>query len=327
MADHFISIIIPVYNGAQTIGRCLESVFQTSYPSFECIVVDDRSSDDTLRIAEAYDARIIRLDGRRGASFARNRGAEAAKGDILLFIDADVTMYPDCLDRVEKNYRDQPEIAALFGTYDDKPDGANFLSQYKNLFHHYIHQTSQEDASTFWTACGAVRKDVFIEVGMFNEKTRMMEDVELGYKLKAANHKIHLDKGLHVKHLKRYNFSYLLKSDLFDRAIPWTMLILANKQPINDLNLKPQHKLSAVIVILLIASVAAAAISLRFLFALPVLLAVFFQMNQEFYGFYLRKRGVVFTLKVIPLHFLYYLYGTLGFIAGHYKYYVNSKAS
>ncbi|HDH53737.1 MAG TPA: glycosyltransferase [Nitrospirae bacterium] len=326
-AAHFISIIIPVYNGGKTIGRCLESIFKSTYPSYECVVVDDRSNDDTHRIIQSFDARIIQLDGQRGAAYARNRGAEAARGDILLFIDADVTIYPDCLDKVARLFEANPGISALFGTYDDQPDGPNFLSQYKNLFHHFVHQTSGEDASTFWTACGAIKKDVFFEVGEFNEETRMMEDIELGYKLKAKNHKIRLDKGLVVKHLKRYSFSCLLKSDLFDRAIPWTILILNNKQVANDLNLKTTHKLSALVVIFLVASVFIAPVSMWFVLIIPVLLTVFFLINHEFYGFYFRKRGSMFTLKVIPLHILYYLYGTLGFMIGHYKYYLNKRTS
>ncbi len=323
--QQFISIIIPVYNGGSTIGRCLESVSRSSYPSFECIVVDDRSNDDTLKIAQSFNVKVVHLDGHKGAAYARNRGAEAARGDILLFIDADVTIYPDCLDKVNRHFEDNQETSAVFGTYDDQPDSKNFLSQYKNLFHHYIHQTSKEEASTFWTACGAVKKEAFFKVGMFNERCRMMEDIELGYRLLSENHKIHLDKGLTVKHLKRYSFSYLLKSDLFDRAIPWTILILSNKQSANDLNLKTGHKISAVIVILLLASVFVAAISVRFVLAIPVLLIIFFVMNYNFYSFYLKKRGLMFTLKVIPFHFLYYLYGTLGFIIGHYKYYVQKK--
>ncbi len=324
---HFISIIIPVYNGGKTIRRCLESVFTSTYPSYECVVVDDRSNDDTHQILQSFDARVIQLDGHSGAAYARNRGAEAARGDILLFIDADVTIYPDCLDKVAELFEKKPGMSALFGTYDDQPDGSNFLSQYKNLFHHFVHQTSREDASTFWTACGAIKKNVFFEVGEFNEKTRMMEDIELGYKLKAKNHKIHLEKGLFVKHLKRYSFSYLLKSDLFDRAIPWTILILNNKQSANDLNLKTTQKLSALIVIFLIASIIIAPVSIWFALTIPFLLTAFFLMNHEFYGFYLRKRGSLFMLRVIPFHILYYLYGTLGFIIGHYRFYLNKRTS
>ena len=62
-----------------------------------------------------------------------------------------------------------PDMVALFGSYDDEPAETNLLSQYKNLLHHYVHQTSQEDAFSFWTGCGAIRRDIFMEMGGFNE--------------------------------------------------------------------------------------------------------------------------------------------------------------
>ena len=151
MSNHFVSIIIPVYNGSKTLGRCLETVYESSYQNFECIVVDDHSNDNTLSVAESFGTKIIRSDKQIGAAHARNRGAEAAQGDILLFVDADVEIYPDCIGEVVKTFKENPEISALFGSYDDQPGSSNFFSQYKNLFHHYIHQTSHEDASTFWS--------------------------------------------------------------------------------------------------------------------------------------------------------------------------------
>lgn len=326
MSNTFISIIIPVYNGAKTLGFCLESVFKSSYPKFECIVVDDHSNDYSLEIAEGFDTKIIKLDKQQGAAYARNQGAEAAEGDILLFVDADVTIYPDSIDKVIKAFENHPEISALFGSYDDQPGSSNFLSQYRNLFHHYIHQTSLEDASTFWTGCGAIKREIFFKVGKFNESRRMMEDIELGYKLKSKNYRILLTKNLTVKHLKHYSFLNLLKSDLFDRAIPWTVLMLSNKQYTRDLNLKPAYKLSAMSLILLIICGLLSIKSVWFMLGIPILLFFFFLMNSDFYNFFLKKKGPLFVLNVIPLHFLYYLYSSLGFIIGYYKYYFKKES-
>ena len=326
MSKYFISIIIPVHNGAKTLGLCLESVFKSSYPNFECIVVDDCSTDKTIEIAESFDIKALRLDRQQGAAHARNRGAEAAKGDILLFIDADVTIYPNTLEKVAENFENNPTISALFGSYDDQPGHSNFLSQYRNLLHHYIHQTSLEDASTFWTGCGAIRRDVFLKIGQFNEKRRMMEDIEIGYKLKAKNHKIRLVKELIVKHFKHYSFVNLLKSDLIDRAIPWTVLMLSNKNYTTDLNLKTSHKLSAIILVLLIISAFIATMSSWFVLVIPILLLLlFFYMNSDFYHFFLKKRGFLFTLKVIPFHLLYYFYSSLGYLVGLYKYHLKKE--
>ncbi len=323
MANSFISIIIPVYNGSNTIGQCLRAIFESSYPNFECIVVDDHSSDNTLEIAESSGAKIIKLHKQKGAAYSRNRGAEAAQGDILLFIDADVEIYPDSLKKVVKAFSENPDISGLFGSYDDEPGSSNFFSQYKNLFHHYIHQTARRDASTFWTGFGAVKKDVFFDVGKFDEKCRMMEDIELGYKLKAKRYKIRLFKELVVKHLKHYSFLIMLKSDFFDRAIPWTLLMLRNRQFTSDLNLKRGYKLSALVVVLLIACIFLMLQSAWFMFAIPILFSIYLLLNYDFYKFFSKKKGLAFALKVVPFHALYYLYSTLGFLMGSCKYYLS----
>jgi len=73
-------------------------------------------------------------------------------------LDADVTLQPDGAARVLKAFDQSPSLAALFGSYDDSPRASNFLSQYKNLFHHYVHQNAHERAFTFWSGCGAIRR-------------------------------------------------------------------------------------------------------------------------------------------------------------------------
>ncbi len=323
MYHHSVSIIIPVYNGSKTLKLCLESVFNSYYRNFECIVVDDHSIDNTVMIAESFDTKIIKLPRQRGVANARNRGAEVARGNILLFVDADVTIYPDSLEKVVKDFEENPDVSAVFGSYDDQPGCANFFSQYKNLFHHYIHQTSREDASTFWAGCGAVKKETFHAVGGFDQKKYSMpciEDIEMGCRMTNMGYRILLDKQLRVKHLKHFSFLKLIKSDIFDRAIPWTVMMLTNKQFANDLNLKAKHKFSAAILILVIFSIFMTTKLIWFIFPISALLAIILFLNYDFYTFFLKKKGLIFTLRVVPLHFLYYLYSTLGFIMGYCMY-------
>ena len=324
MSSSLISIIIPVYNGENTIGHCLDSIFQSIYKDFECIVIDDHSSDNTLDIVKGYNAKLVQSDKQQGASYARNQGAETAKGDILLFIDSDVTIYPDTLGKVIDAFDGNPQISALFGSYDDNPWHTNFLSQYRNLFHHFIHQTSHENASTFWTGFGAVKKDTFFKAGKFDENCRMMEDIELGYKLKAQNCDILLVKDIVVKHYKCYTFFSLLKSDFFDRAIPWTVLMLKNKENTSDLNFKISHKLSAAVVMVLLLFILISIINFWAIPAVLVLLLLYLALNLDVYQFYFQKRGLLFSLKVIPLHILYYVYSSIGFVAGTLKYYIDN---
>lgn len=136
----------------------------------------------------------------------------------------------------------------MFGSYDDTPGEPNFFSQYRNLLHHYVHQTGNEDASTFWGACGAIRRDIFMKMNGFDEgyARPSIEDIELGYRLKQAGHRIFLAKDIQITHLKRWTLWSMLSADFFCRALPWTRLILENGGFVNDLNLKVSSRVSVI---------------------------------------------------------------------------------
>lgn len=314
------SVIIPVRNGCRTLPQCLRSIFASSYKDFECIVVDDESSDHSADLAESIGVRVIRLDRRQGAATARNRGAEAAEGDILVFTDADVQIYADTLEKTVKVFAEEPDLAAVFGSYDNDPACVNFCSQYKNLFHHFIHQHGREDAGTFWSGFGAIRKTAFIGVAGFDPRCRMMEDIQLGYKLKAIGCRIRLNKSLVVKHLKNYSFLSLVKSDLFDRAVPWTMLMLRHGRMADDLNLKPRYKISAACSLLVVFCLVLAPLSIWFLAVIPFLMGAFLILNVDLSRFFLGARGARFAVKALALYFLYYLYSMVGFALGIVRY-------
>jgi glycosyltransferase involved in cell wall biosynthesis len=421
-----ISVIIPAGNSARTIGECLDAVVGSDYRDYECIVVDDGSTDGSFEVAQQYPVRAIRLNGNpHGPAYARNRGAEIAKGDLLVFLDADVLVRPDTLTRVVNSFSANGHLDAMFGSYDEEPQDGGFLSQYKNLFHHFVHQQGREEASTFWSGCGAIRREVFLAMGGFDEKRYSrpsIEDIELGLRLKARNGDIHLNKDIQVKHLKRWTLWGLIKSEILDRGIPWTSLILRSRKIPDDLNLRLSQRASAILmwlillnlgitaffhevallpllgalfvtfivcwdwndgpgrfvmsrraqaftylligtiavlavflqherllaplVLVFVATVAAprlteasalwrraffatmvlaVAVSVVLLvssfslqFALPLLgmLLLLILLNHRFYSFFVRKRGVIFTLAVVPFHLLYFVYSTLAFAAG-----------
>src|SRR5262245_62255623 len=88
-----VSVIIPVYNGAAFLRLCLEAVVATDYASYECIVVDDGSTDDSRTIAAQFPmpVRVVDIsDGPRGPAHARNRGDQRARGELLIFVDVEV---------------------------------------------------------------------------------------------------------------------------------------------------------------------------------------------------------------------------------------------
>jgi len=313
-----ISVIIPVRDGGPNFYRCLQGITEASPPPTEIIVVADGDTDGSWRAGEEYGAKVLRIPKPQGPARARNLGAREAQGDILLFLDADVVIHSDAIRQVEATFRNDPQLAALFGSYDDEPEENNFLSQYKNLFHHYVHQISREEASTFWSGFGAIRRKVFLEMGGFDEAYRKpcIEDIEMGYRLKQAGYRIRLSKGLQVKHLKRWNIGSLLKSDFFDRALPWTELILKDRSFINDLNLSTSSRLGVVSTYGFLAALVGSfwwptSFAAAGAFALCLIL-----IGMPVYQFFFRKRGFWFTIGAIPWHWFYYFYSGLAFAIG-----------
>lgn len=312
-----VSIVVPVHNGGESFRQCLASLL-THASSAEIIVVADGDSDGSWRHAEAAGVKVLRVEVAGGPAKARNLGAKAAQGDILFFVDADVTIAPTTLDQIVTLFRNNSDLTAVIGSYDDAPGAKNFLSQYKNLFHHYTHQTAREEASTFWGACGAIRRDVFLSIGGFDERYRYpsIEDIELGYRLRRAGYNILLCKTLQVKHLKHWKPISLLRAEIFYRALPWTELILRDRLFVNDLNLSSSNRLSVILTFGLLGCLVGLGWSsnlfvLASLFSLALLI-----INSPVYRFFWEKRGFAFTLRVIPWHWLYFLYSGLSFAWG-----------
>jgi GT2 family glycosyltransferase len=296
---------------------------QCSPAPAEVIVVADGETDGSWRIAEELGARVVRLPASMGPARARNLGASAAKGDILFFVDADVVVYPDVVGQVIDALSNDPTLAAVFGSYDDEPSETNFLSQYKNLFHHYVHQTAREDSSSFWGACGAIRREAFLSVGGFEESYRHpeIEDIALGNRLKAAGHRIRLLKTLRVKHLKRWEARNLIATDFFHRALPWTDLILGGGQFINDLNIKLSDRMSVALIHLALTGIVGTVVFPWLLLVSLAAMLSLLPLNMDLYLFFKDKRGAVFALKAIPWHWLYLHYCGVAFfigVTGHY---------
>jgi glycosyltransferase involved in cell wall biosynthesis len=268
-----ISVIIPVYNGAQQLEMNLQAIADSKVAPMEVIVVDDGSTDTSIDVAQRFGAKILSTGGRTGPAHARNLGAKEAKGEILFFIDADVCVHADTIGRVMKAFADDPKLDALIGSYDTAPQATDFLSRYKNLMHCFVHQTARREACTFWSGCGAIRRQIFAEHSGFDEGYRRpaIEDIELGYRLMRAKRKLMLDRDVLVKHLKRWTFWNLIKTDILDRGVPWTELILRDRSMPNDLNLQISQRISVALVFLLFGCALEGAIRWRGYFLTPVL--------------------------------------------------------
>ena len=313
-----VSVITPVHDGGAAFRACLAALATCTPPAHELIVVADGSRDGSADIAAASGAKVIQLPGTVGPARARNIGAAAATGDVLLFVDADVVVPPGLIGRVAAYLQANSAIAAVIGSYDDAPADPGFLSQYRNLLHHYVHQTGHEEASTFWCGCGAIRRPVFIDAGGFHGGfgDPSIEDIEFGYRVRNGGHRIRLAKDLQVTHLKRWTPLLMLRTDVFARAVPWTRLIIRSRVLPNDLNVKTSSRASVALVFTLMASLAAAPRLTWGAAAAALAGSGLVALNAGFYWFLWRVRGPLFMMAAVPWHWAYYACAGIGFIIG-----------
>ena len=313
-----VSIVIPVHVGALGFDKCLASVRALSPPADEVLVVVDGPAAEPMRLAEESGATVLSTPTSEGPARARNLAARTARGDVLFFIDADVAASPDAVGRIQRLFAADSGLDAVIGSYDDAPGQTNFLSQYRNLLNHYVHQVGNERASTFWGACGAIRREVFLRHGGLDETYAKpsIEDIELGYRLRRAGHRIMLCKELQCTHLKRWTFGTMVRTDFFDRAVPWARLIAAKGGMVNDLNLRWECRLSVVTVFALVAGLGGG-LAWPWLWAVAAGCgAVLIGLNCRFYRFLVGKRGVLFALAAVPFHWLHYLASGFAFPIG-----------
>jgi GT2 family glycosyltransferase len=243
-----ISVVIPAYNSAGHLQRSLGALGMSTVKPYEILVVDDGSTDDTTAIAEGFGVPVLKIVGPNGPAVARNLGASATSGSIILFIDADVCVAADTLERLLKGFETDPTLDAVIGAYDRFPSAQDFLSQYRNLMHSFVHGSHARMVPTFWSGCGAIRREVFQSHGGFSVTYRQpaIEDIELGSRLSRSGCRIYLNPEIQVTHLKQWTLAGLLKTDILYRGIPWTELILRDRNMPNDLNLEMGQRISVV---------------------------------------------------------------------------------
>ena len=314
-----LAVIIPVFNGGTDVLECLKALTLSTYKAGQIIVVDDGSSDNQAYIAsKTYGCTWVRLhDGPGGPARARNLGALHARDntDILVFIDADVVVSPDTLEQIKDRFLLDAETDAIFGSYDDKPRSRATISIYRNLLHHYVHQTGNPEARTFWAGCGAVRSHVFNAADGFSENydKPSIEDIEFGARLHQHGYRIRLCPEIQVKHLKHWTLSNMIRTDVFCRAIPWTRLLWKDKSQNNHLNLRTRNKLSALAAILMTLSVPAIAINPLFSILTGMLFLCFVALDYPLLSFFYRTDGLKFAIQASLLHILYYWYASTAF--------------
>jgi histidinol-phosphate aminotransferase len=315
-----VSVVIAARNAGAYLFKSLQSLYQSSYKNVEVVVVDDCSTDESRQIAARFPCRLIPLAERCGPGKARNIGVDASSGEIIFFTDADVMVCPGTIEQVANFFNANPDIDAVLGCYTKEIPGHDFVSNYKNLLHHFVHQRSAGPVAGFFTACGAIRRGAFEKVGGFDESVAdcSLEDLELGMRLHRRGGKIALHPEIQVTHLKRYTLCRLLYADFRQRAIPYTIHMLRHGIFPDQLSTTKADRASVFVVFLSLLLLAGGFLTLSVwgFAAAATALGLMMFINWRFYSFLLRQKGLAFLIKGIAMQTLTYLMSGVGFIIG-----------
>nr|WP_070959177.1 glycosyltransferase family 2 protein [Hyphomonas sp. Mor2] len=316
-----ICVIVPAFEAAHYLEKSLPPLIalRESGRVDEVIVVDDCSPGrDTAETAERLGATVIVAPQNGGPGAARNLAASKTECDLLWFVDADVVVHPDSVDRIPVTFSD-PAVHAMFGSYDENPPAPGFASQYKNLMHRYYHTHSNRKASTFWSGCGVIRREVFLRLNGFDvvQFTKpSIEDIELGYRICEAGGEITLDPELLCTHLKEWSLREVIMTDVFKRAVPWSRLIAQRELPENNLNVSKAERIRAGIAGLWAVSILLAMTAILWPHGAMIFMAMTIIMigaNWRLLSFFTRTKGLPFGLAALAFHQVYYIYSAVTF--------------
>jgi glycosyltransferase involved in cell wall biosynthesis len=200
-----ISVVIPAYNAASTIRDCLQALTYQSAPpeTYEIIVVDDASVDFTPSIVQSFPYVQLLLQEHKGPAAARNLGAAEARGEILLFTDADCAPISSWVEAMAAPFA-EPQIAGVKGAYVSRQASlvARFVqAEYEDKYD-YMAQEQYIDFIDTYSA--GYRRDIYLDHGGFDTTfpTSCVEDQEFSFRLAAAGHKMVFCPQARVYHLR-----------------------------------------------------------------------------------------------------------------------------
>jgi glycosyltransferase involved in cell wall biosynthesis len=211
-----VSIIVPVFNRARTIGRCLQSLEELDYPSYEVIVVDNGSTDDTVEVVSRYRATVLH-EKKRGPYTARNTGVEAAQGPLIFFIDSDCVAHKDLLKKLVSRLIETGTagIGGQLVTHEPKTPVERFedfagILQYTMPLGFLEWDKSRFLSGGIFTSNALFWKEAVVEQGNFDDSFRSGGDFDLCWRLQRAGHKLYFDPEATVFHIHRADLKGLV---------------------------------------------------------------------------------------------------------------------
>ena len=317
----YLSVIIPAYNASVAVTRLLSSLRKSRYKDFEVIIGDDASEEPIGLVCQDVISRskfpitIVRLKKNHGPAGARNYAAQKAKGNVIVFLDADVEVYPDTLSKIAGYFKSDDDLTALTGVWDKEQRTNRFFPQFKAL-RDWSYWTNERDRDGYYylfsTRIAALRRKVFERLGGFNVAFRQMEDVEITYRI-ARRYAIIFASDVKVHH--EFEELWPVAKKYFWRSVYWSKLWRARKKfdPVATTMWETLAALTGV------GSVALFLLGIGIYFLIPsqvvkqitllgsvILLLFHWILLRKFLTFVYKEKGLLFTIEAFVVGLFLY---------------------
>jgi len=315
-----VSVIVPFYNDEDVLGRCLKSIYDSYYDDFEVITVNDSSSDHSLDVVRKFPCKIIDLKENVGVANARNKGADAATGKYLIFFDSDIVIEKDTLANfvniMEKNEEKicQCSVSITSLTRGFAPDLIAIS------WNHYLENMAPYDATSVSTLAFCIDKEVFEKIGQFDTQFESAggEEFEIGRVLRKRGYKIYTDKGFVVHHHFQHIFTRF--KTLYKRSSVYARLVFRSRFELDKVHGTFKEGLNSTLSVAGILSFIMALFYHPLISALLLVMIIQTSIDYSLSVHIIKKRGLLFFLRSIPVNFLWYFAMGLGVINAAFSY-------
>jgi hypothetical protein len=310
-----LSVVVVARGDAGALEQCLRALRASELlsPGWELLVVDDGTTEPTAAVAARYADVVVRLPGRPfGPNYARNRGAEAARGAVLVFVDAEVCVRPDTVARFADCFEADARLGAVVGSFDCFPADTRMVSQHRQLAHHFRHRGEAGETQALWAGCSAVRRAALAEAGMFDEwrsARRDDDDVELGARIVGHGYKLVLRADIQATSSRKWTLREALAADL--RGSQASAMHRAGRRAGGVVEGRAGGRALAWLALSLsVAGGALASVPLAGAGAAAVLTMA--SLDRRRYAFFASQRGPLFAAAAVPIDLLYHLTSSVG---------------
>ncbi len=314
-----LSIVIPARNSEKTIGKLLLSINNSNFKNFnriEAAVVDDYSEDGTKKIVRQNAAKmkfplqLLLQNKQRGPGAARNKGAKAAKGKYLFFLDSDTQLKKNTLqiafDLVKKN-----NIKAFTGIWDCHQETTKFFPQFKAFrdWSYWLFERQQNSRYyLFSTRVAGIDKKLFFRIGGFDENYSQLEDFDLTYRIEKIA-PIKFCPELQVFH--EFEDFWPIAKKYFKRSHVWAKLYL-KRYKFDPVATSQKEAVKAITASAILFFILTGIFWPGLLLIALILFIIYSHLEWQFWLFLLEKKGWRYLFQAIPVSIVLYVIIMLG---------------